>query len=137
MALKVETMLVYIVDDDESVRKGLARLLRSAGFESRAYASPESFLAEVRNEDRACILIDITMPGMNGLELVGRLKEMGIAMPVIAISARDDEVRNLAHDSGMRFFLRKPVDDQALIDAINWVMQEETGRHLHEGVRAQ
>jgi FixJ family two-component response regulator len=128
MALKTETLLVHIVDDDESVRKGLSRLMRSAGIESRAYESPERFLAEVRNESNACILMDITMPRMSGLELAAHLKEKGIALPVIAISARDDdEMRQLARDLGVRFFLRKPVDDQALIDAISWVMQRGDG----------
>lgn len=119
---------MHIVDDDESVRKGLSRLMRSVGFESHAYASIEDFLAAVHNEDHACILMDITMPGMNGLELVERLKDQGITLPVIAISARDDETRQLAQDLGVRFFLRKPVDDQALIDAINWVVQNDTGK---------
>ena len=126
MVLKTETLLVHIVDDDESVRKGLARLMRSAGFESRAYADPERFLAEVRNEDRACILMDITMPHMSGLDLSARLQEKGVEMPVIALSARDDDkTRQFARDVGVRFFLRKPVDDQALIDAISWVMQKD------------
>lgn len=124
MALKTETLLMHIVDDDESVRKSLSRLMRSAGIESRAYESPERFLAEVRDDGHACILMDITMPRMNGLELSARLKEKGIALPVIAISARDDDdTRQLARDLGVRFFLRKPVDDQALLDAITWVMQ--------------
>jgi FixJ family two-component response regulator len=125
VSLKAETLHVSIVDDDESVRKGLSRLMRSAGIESHAYESPERFLAEVHNENHACILMDITMPRMNGLELSARLKEKGIALPVIAISARDDDdTRQLARDLGVRFFLRKPVDDQALLDAISWVVQE-------------
>jgi FixJ family two-component response regulator len=120
-----ETLMVYIVDDDESVRTALSRLMRSAGIESLAYQSSERFLAEVRNEGNACILMDITMPRMNGMELVARLKEKGIAFPVIAVSARDDdETRRLARDLGVHFFLRKPVDDQALIDAINWVVKK-------------
>jgi FixJ family two-component response regulator len=120
-----EALTVYIVDDDESVRTALSRLMRSAGIENRSYQSPESFLAEVRNDAHACILMDITMPRMNGMELVTRLKEKGIAIPVIAVSARDDnETRQLAKDLGVRFFMRKPVDDQALIDAINWVVKE-------------
>jgi FixJ family two-component response regulator len=120
-----EVLTVYIVDDDESVRTALSRLMRSAGIESRAYQSSERFLAEVRNEGHACILMDITMPRMNGMELVARLKEKGIAFPVIAVSARDDdETRRLARDLGVHFFLRKPVDDQALIDAINWVVKK-------------
>jgi len=120
-----EALTVYIVDDDESVRTALSRLMRSAGIESRAYESSERFLAEVCNEGHACILMDITMPRMSGMELVARLKEKGIAFPVIAVSARDDDkTRQLAQDLGVRFFMRKPVDDQALIDAINWVVKE-------------
>jgi len=120
-----EALMVHIVDDDESVRTALSRLMRSAGIESRAYESSGRFLAEVRNREHSCILMDITMPRMNGMELVARLKEKGIAIPVIAVSARDDnETRQLAQDLGVRFFMRKPVDDQALIDAINWVVKE-------------
>lgn len=125
MALKTDTLLVYIVDDDESVRRGLSRLMRSAGVESRAYESPQRFLAEVHNAGHACILADITMPHISGLELATQLRAKGITLPIIAISARDDdETRQLAQDLGVRFFLRKPVDDQALIDAISWVMQQ-------------
>jgi FixJ family two-component response regulator len=63
---------------------------------------------------------------MNGMELIARLKEKGITNPVIALSARDDdEIRQLARNLGVRFFLRKPVDDQALIDAINWVVKKQ------------
>jgi FixJ family two-component response regulator len=124
VAVKSETLLVHIIDDDDSVRKGLMRLMRSAGIDSRAYDSAERFLAEVRNNERACILMDITMPHMNGLELATQLKEKGITLPVIAISARDDDdARQTAHEMGVHFFLRKPVDDQALIDAISWVMK--------------
>ncbi|MDP2827255.1 MAG: response regulator [Sulfuricellaceae bacterium] len=127
MTFKTETLFVHIVDDDDSVRKGLSRLMRSAGIENRVYENPERFLAEVSNAGHACILMDITMPRMNGLELSARLKEKGIALPVIAISARDDDdARQSARDLGVRFFLRKPVDDQALLDAISWVVQEDT-----------
>ena len=128
LAQQAETALtVYIVDDDESVRTALSRLMRSAGIESRAYESAERFLAEVRNVGHGCILMDMTMPRMNGMELISRLKEIGIAFPVIAVSARDDdEIRQIAKDLGVRFFMRKPVDDQALIDAITWVANEDT-----------
>lgn len=126
MPLKAESLHVNIVDDDDSVRQGLSRLMRSAGIDSHAYGTPESFLAEAHNEEHACILMDITMPRMNGLELSARLREKGITLPVIAISARDDDdTRQLARDLGVRFFLRKPVDDQALLDAITWVTQED------------
>jgi FixJ family two-component response regulator len=123
-----KALTVYIVDDDESVRTALSRLMRSAGIKSHAYESSERFLAEVRNDGNACILMDITMPQMNGMELVVQLKKRGIEYPVIALSARDDnEARQLAQGLGVRFFMRKPVDDQALIDAINWVVKEPAG----------
>jgi FixJ family two-component response regulator len=126
VTFKTEALLVYIVDDDDSVRKGLSRLMRSAGIEHRAYESAASFLAEVRNVDHACILMDITMPRMSGLELSAQLRQQGISLPVIAISARDDtDIRQLARDLGVRFFLRKPVDDQALLDTISWVTQAD------------
>jgi FixJ family two-component response regulator len=116
------TLIVYIVDDDESVRKGLSRLIRSAGFEPRVFASAEEFLNIVRNEGTACVLLDITMPRMDGLQVQARLTEKGITLPVIAVSARDDEeTRHMARELGARFFLRKPVDDQALLDAVDWV----------------
>ena len=116
------TLVVYIVDDDASVRKGLARLIRSAGFEPRAFASADAFLSEARNERFACLLLDIAMPRVTGLQAQVQLKEQGVDLPVIAVSARDDEeTRRLARELGAQFFLRKPVDDQALLDAIHWV----------------
>ncbi len=113
---------MHVVDDDESVRNALARLLRSAGLASRVHASAEDFLAAVDGAAHACVVLDVTMPRMNGLDLVGRLRARGIALPAIAVSARDDdETRRLARELGVSMFLRKPVDDQALLDAIAWV----------------
>jgi FixJ family two-component response regulator len=131
---KTAHFLVHIVDDDEAVRKGLSRLMRSAGVESLAYDSPENFLAQVQNVEHACVVLDITMPRMNGLELLCRLNSRGIRLPVIAVSARDDdETRQLARDLGVSLFLRKPVDDQALLDAIAWVVD---ARSTTRGVTA-
>ena len=111
--------MICIVDDDESVRRSFARLLRSAGFAFRAYSSAGGFLAALPADGRPCILMDITMPQMSGLELQARLKERGMRFPVIAISARDDDVaRSTARMLGASFFLRKPVDDEALLGAI-------------------
>lgn len=115
-------VVVYIVDDDDPVRDALARLLRSAGLVPRPYASAESFLADVSNSDHACVLLDLTLPRMTGLKVQACLKDRQITLPVITLSALDDE-QTLAwtRDLGARMFLRKPVDDQALLDAINWV----------------
>ena len=123
MPFKTANVLVHIVDDDEAVRKGLSRLMRSAGIENRAYDSPEDFLAQVQNTEHDCVVLDITMPRMTGLELLRRLNARSIRLPIIAVSARDDDdTRQLARNLGVSLFLRKPVDDQALLDAIAWVV---------------
>lgn len=118
------TTIVHVVDDDSGVRCGFARLLRSAGMEARCHLSPERFLADVANEAHACILLDITMPEMTGPQVQAELNRRGITLPVIAVSAHDDpDTRGRAQALGARLFLRKPVDDQALLDAIHWVTQ--------------
>lgn len=123
------TTIVYIVDDDNAVRDGFARLLRAAGLEPRAYESAEAFLDEVRNAPHACVLLDITMPRLTGPQVQARLHDRRITLPVITVSARDDdETRAWARVLGARMFLRKPVDDQALLDAINWVTGDNRGR---------
>ena len=120
--LAEQAWAIFIVDDDDSVRKGLSRLMRAAGFEVKAFATADSFFEECGAATRTCVLLDITMPQMSGLEIQSRLKEKGIDLPVIAVSARDDdETRTTARRLGARFFLRKPVDDRALLDAIAWV----------------
>jgi FixJ family two-component response regulator len=114
--------VVYIVDDDDLVRKGLERLMRAGGFRPKCYESPERFLQEVGPGGPACILLDITMPRMSGLQVQAELKARGIVIPVIAVSARDDDdTRRRARELDAWCFLRKPVDDQALLDAITWV----------------
>lgn len=119
---KVATV-VFIVDDDDAVRDGFARLLRSAGLEPHSFGSPEAFLDEVRAIPGACVILDITMPRMSGPEVQARLNDRSIALPVITVSARDDEeTRAWARSLGARMFLRKPVDDQALLDAISWAI---------------
>ena len=113
---------LYLVDDDLSVRTSLSRLMRVSGFDVQAFDSPEKFLAEVSPDWTGCVLLDMTLPRVTGLQVQERLREMGIGLPVIAMSARDDDgIREAARALGVRFFLRKPVDDQALLDAISWV----------------
>lgn len=124
---KTKPCIVYIVDDDDLVRKGLARLMRAGGLVPKVYESPELFLEEVGSEAPACILLDITMPRMNGLQVQAALKARGNKMPVIAVSARDDdETRRRARELDARCFFRKPVDAQALLDAIAWIVESQT-----------
>jgi FixJ family two-component response regulator len=113
---------VYLVDDDKSVRTSLSRLMRVSGFEVIAFDTPEKFLAEVSSDWNGCVVLDMTLPRVTGLQVQERLRDMDIRLPVIAMSARDDDgLRESARALGVRFFLHKPVDDQALLDAISWV----------------
>ncbi len=115
---------VYVVDDDDSVRKALSRLLQASGYSVRTYASPERFIEELSVNSMGCLILDMTMPRMTGLQVQARMQEMGIGLPVIAVSAHDDmQARATARKSGVSFFLHKPVDDQALVDAISWVSE--------------
>ena len=115
--------MVYLIDDDESVRRALQRLLRSAGLDVRAFASAEEFLQSGNLTQRACIVLDIQMRALTGFDLQEKLASKGIRIPTIAVSALDDaETRERARMLGAVAFFRKPVDGQALIDAIHWAM---------------
>lgn len=114
---------VYVVDDDDSVRKALSRLLLASGHDVKPYASPERFLAEFPRGSHGCLILDMTMPKMTGLQTQARMREMGLALPIIGMSGSDDNgARERARDLGASFFLQKPIDDQALLDAISWVI---------------
>lgn len=108
--------------------------MRASGMRAKAFDTPEAFLREVDAASKGCVLLDITMPDITGLQVQARLIEKGVRLPVIAVSARDSaEIRDAVRALGARFFLHKPVDDQALLDAIAWVSDrdarsiEETG----------
>jgi FixJ family two-component response regulator len=121
-------LIVYIVDDDASVRSSMARLMRSAGHEPQVFESGETFLAHFGEGEQGCLLLDITLPRMTGLKVQALLQERGDSLPVIAVSARDDEeTLRQARELRVRLFLHKPVDDQALLDAIDWVTRAGGG----------
>ena len=112
-------LLISVVDDDESVRLSLEGLIRSLGYAVRCFASGEEFLGSDAHRSSACIVCDIQMPGMNGLELHRQLKAKGVSTPIIFITAYADEsVRMRAMNGGARCFLKKPFDAAALIDCI-------------------
>jgi two-component system response regulator FixJ len=115
-------LVVYILESDESVRRAFSRLMRSAGIEARAYSRPDEFLAEVDNESRGVILLDIGLPSSVGNEVLGQLREARISLPVIVLSAHDDDAsQQTARELGARMLLHKPTDNQALLDAIEWL----------------
>lgn len=115
---------VFVVDDDSSARNGLARLLRTAGHDVRAFASAEEFLDDFDPETFGCLVLDVRMPGMSGQELQAELAARGVGLPMIVVSADDDpETRRAAHRMKAAAFFRKPVDGSALLDAIDWAVR--------------
>jgi FixJ family two-component response regulator len=118
--------IVYIVDDDDSVRKAIKRLIRSAGMEAQAFASGDDFLKFRFRDQNACMVSDVRMPGMSGLEVNQKLVERGFKLPVIFITGFDDsKTRSQARETGAFGYFRKPVDDQALLDAIRLALSAQ------------
>jgi len=111
--------LVGIVDDDPSVRKGLARLVKSAGYPVEVFASAHEFLTRPPREDPGCLLIDVRMPGLTGLELQDALAIAGCRMSIVFVSGHGDVAGSVkAMKSGAVDFLTKPVDARELLGAI-------------------
>jgi len=109
---------VYVVDDDPSVRKALKRLLSSSGFQVETFESALKFLENEHDADGACLVLDIQMSGMNGLELHEHLAKKGVHIPIVFITAYDDEkTRRYAELAGLPLLI-KPFVDNSLIKAI-------------------
>ncbi|MFM0140545.1 response regulator transcription factor [Caballeronia grimmiae] len=122
--------IVSIIDDDESVRIATSSLVRSLGWDVRLYASAEHFLDSGQLSDVACIISDVQMPGMTGLEMQRRLLDGGMALPIIFISAFVSEtVRRQALDGGAICVLSKPVDGAAVSSWLETL--EGEGGELH------
>jgi FixJ family two-component response regulator len=120
----VERSLVSVVDDDESGRESLPDLLREFGFAACAFSSAEEFLASDWIDRTRCLVLDIAMPGMSGLELQRELKLRGQEIPIVFITARRDEgIRPLALEQGAVECLFKPFSDTALLQALNAALQ--------------
>jgi len=111
--------VVAIVDDDELIRDALHGLMRTAGFRALAFASGEEFLNSGELERTACLIADIRMPGMSGLELQAKLNADACRIPIVFITAHGDEkMRMQAMRAGAVEFLAKPFDDEALLDSV-------------------
>ena len=122
--------LISIVDDDLLVREGLISLLRSAGFATQAFASAEEFLSLAHRDDIACLILDVGLPGISGLELQSQLTATvsNHRTPVVFMTARDDEAtRQQALKGGAVDFLRKPVRLEALLNAVQLALQQNDG----------
>jgi FixJ family two-component response regulator len=113
--------LISVVDDDHSVRESLARLIRSVGFGALVFRSAEEFLSAGQACQADCLILDIRMPGMNGLELQRELSATDRHLPVIFITAHgsDEEVRGQALGAGAVDYLLKPLEEEKVLKAID------------------
>lgn len=119
MANEESRRLIVIVDDDELIRDALNGLMKEAGFRALTFASAEEFLNSGQQERTACLIADIRMPGMSGLELQSRLNRDNLRIPIIFITAQGDEkIRMQALRAGAVEFLAKPFDDDVLLDSV-------------------
>ena len=115
-----EGVLISVVDDNESLRKAVKRLIECVGFCVEDFASAEDFLNSGRPQDSACLILDVGLPGMSGLELQTRLGASNCRVPIIFISAQSDgQVQARALEAGAVDFLVKPFSEGALLNAIN------------------
>ena len=119
-----EKAIIYIVDDDEPVRQALSRLLRSCGLQVLTFSSAQEFLDSVSPDAQGCLILDVKMPGMNGLELQEKLNSSKWKLPIIFITAYETpQVRKRALANGAKAFLQKPLNDKDLLDAIHSALE--------------
>ena len=127
---EMEKILVSIIDDDEPVRKATARLLMSAGFRAETFASAEEFFNSGLGRSPSCLIVDMQMPGISGLQLYARLVASGTPVPTIIITAYPDErVRARALRAGIISYLGKPFSADELIECIRSVTRNGKGEN--------
>jgi len=129
----VASNLISIVDDDESVRRTTKLLVESFGYRVAVFESAESFLKSSQVYETSCLVVDVQMPGMNGLQLQGHLAVEGHSIPIIFITAYGDkESRRLAMQAGAVAFLDKPFSDEQLLKSIRSAFMLKNGDRDNE-----
>jgi FixJ family two-component response regulator len=124
MATRAKPKVISIVDDDDLIRSALQGLLKAAGLAARTFASAEEFLASGQQHDTACLIADIRMSGMSGLDLQATLNAERLRIPTIFITAHGDErMRMQALRAGAVEFLAKPFDDEVLLDSVRAALE--------------
>lgn len=129
--MSVDGAIVHVVDDDEAIRQSIGFMLRKAGYAVQTYPSGIEFLKEVTRETSGCVLLDVRMPDIDGLEVQARLSQQGIALPVIMLTGHGDVTLAVrAIKAGATDFLEKPFERLALIEAIDLALDRNarTGR---------
>jgi FixJ family two-component response regulator len=119
------TPVVSIIDDDESIRNTMSSLVRSLGYDALTFDSAEAFLASPRLDETSCLILDVQMSGMSGLDLQDELRTCNYTVPIIFITAFPDEaLRHRAEAAGALGFFGKPVDGQIIIACLNKAVQK-------------
>src|SRR5438445_6982766 len=122
--------VVFVVDDDPSVRRSTERLLRSAGLKVQTFSSAREFLASHRSEGPACLVLDVRMPGLSGMDLQHEPAQSGIRIPIIFITAHGDIPMSVrAMKAGAAEFLTKPFRSRSLLDAVHAAIERDRSAH--------
>lgn len=136
--MKDKRAVVFVIDDDASMRGALDNLLRSVGLDVRVFGSPQEFLGSERPDAPGCLVLDVRMPGMSGLVVQQELASSGIALPVIFISGYADvPISVRAMKAGALEFLTKPFHDQELLDAVHAAIDRDAARRREVGRAAE
>lgn len=129
---------VYLVDDDSSVRDALSLLISLKGLRAATFGSAEDFLATYDGGGPGCLLTDLKMPGMSGLDLQRALRQRGVMLPVVVLTAHGDvSTTRAALKNGAVDFLEKPVDDELLLDVLRNAIRLDGERHVQQLERRQ
>jgi|SRR4029077_268662 len=124
MVIQNKTKFVVVVDDDDSIRSAVQDLLDAVGLPARAFESAEEFLRSGKQQETACLIADIRMPGMSGLELQAQLNAEHCRIPIIFITAHGDEkMRMQALRAGAVEFMAKPFNDEALLESVRAALE--------------
>jgi FixJ family two-component response regulator len=129
-----DTATVFVVDDDASIRDALGSLFRSVGLHAQLFASANDFLATPKTDAPACLILDVRMPGLSGLDCQRQLVEAGFHIPIIFMTGHGDVPMSVrAMKDGAFEFLTKPFRDQDLLDAVQYAIERDRGRRAAEG----
>jgi FixJ family two-component response regulator len=127
------TPMVFVIDDDAGVRASIQGLLKSVGLRSEAFGTTQEFLRSKRPDGPSCLVLDVRLPGINGLEFQRDLADKGIRIPIIFITGHGDIPMTVkAMKSGAVEFLTKPFHDQDLLDAINQALDRDRAMHQQQ-----
>lgn len=138
MTVNAAAQTVFLVDDDPGVSRALSRVLREEGWNVETFDSAEAFLGRCRPDEQGCVVLDVTMPGLDGLELQRRLAEAGQSLPIVFVTGHGDISMTVqAIKAGAADFLTKPVEAHVLVSAIRTAIQNDAAKQQMRAATAQ